>query len=222
MTKEEYKYYLQSNDWDLIRNFRLSEDNHTCQRCGIKYGLQVHHLTYERVGSEYIEDLITLCGDCHKWIEKKKYISGGLSKEQQLRLLKNKEVNEMYLDDLIGVGGSGKGRSGCKGVTITHCKNGKGRDNYVRIALGEDALRDLKQPEKIGILFGRAYANRLFILNAKDCSKAENVRPYKCSGSKHNEVRISYKFFEEINKPIPNAGEYALETDDQSRTYVKL
>lgn len=65
MTKEEYKEYLQSEDWRLIRVKRLRADNFTCQKCGSKQNLQVHHLTYERVGCECIKDLITLCKDCH-------------------------------------------------------------------------------------------------------------------------------------------------------------
>lgn len=65
MTKEEYKEYLQSEDWRLIRESRLRADNFTCQKCGSRQSLQVHHLTYERVGCECIKDLITLCKDCH-------------------------------------------------------------------------------------------------------------------------------------------------------------
>lgn len=65
MTKEEYKEYLQSEDWRQIRVTRLRADNFTCQKCGSKQNLQVHHLTYERVGCECIKDLITLCKDCH-------------------------------------------------------------------------------------------------------------------------------------------------------------
>lgn len=65
MTKEEYKEYLQSEDWQLIRVARLRADNFTCRKCGSKQNLQVHHLTYERVGCECIKDLITLCKDCH-------------------------------------------------------------------------------------------------------------------------------------------------------------
>ena len=65
MTKEEYKEYLQSEDWQLIRMARLRADNFTCQKCGSKQNLQVHHLTYERVGCECIKDLTTLCKNCH-------------------------------------------------------------------------------------------------------------------------------------------------------------
>ena len=34
--------------------------------CGVKHRLQVHHLTYERLGNERDEDLKVLCWACHE------------------------------------------------------------------------------------------------------------------------------------------------------------
>lgn len=51
--------------WDTMRRIRLMEDKYTCQKCGRKHELKVHHLTYERFGKEEIKDLITLCVRCH-------------------------------------------------------------------------------------------------------------------------------------------------------------
>jgi len=51
--------------WPIIRECRFRYDNYTCQKCGRKYELQVHHLTYKRFGREELEDLQTLCTRCH-------------------------------------------------------------------------------------------------------------------------------------------------------------
>lgn len=69
----EYVEYLKSAEWQAKRNERLRIDNYTCQRCGGKRDLQVHHLTYANIGHEDVHsDLITMCKDCHEDIEKAK------------------------------------------------------------------------------------------------------------------------------------------------------
>lgn len=71
MTKEEYEEYLQTARWIELRSMRLNIDNFTCQRCGARRDLQVHHINYERVGGheDVDRDLITLCRKCHKEVE---------------------------------------------------------------------------------------------------------------------------------------------------------
>lgn len=64
----KYKKYLGSNEWKNIRNKRLERDGFKCVCCGAAANLEVHHTTYDRIGNENIEDLITLCKDCHKAI----------------------------------------------------------------------------------------------------------------------------------------------------------
>ena len=63
-----YEEYMRSPQWRLKRGQRLKIDKNTCQQCGAtskQYRLEVHHLTYERLGDEGIEDLQTLCIICH-------------------------------------------------------------------------------------------------------------------------------------------------------------
>lgn len=64
MRKEEYKEYLQSNDWKDKRLEFLEEEDYECERCG-SYANQVHHLNYENVGDEEKEDVEVLCWNCH-------------------------------------------------------------------------------------------------------------------------------------------------------------
>ena len=67
-----YERYMQSAEWAAKRAERLEIDGHRCRTCGHtgeQWGLQVHHVTYERLGDEDVEkDLITLCASCHEAI----------------------------------------------------------------------------------------------------------------------------------------------------------
>lgn len=60
-----YAEYLQSPWWRAKRNDALRAARYRCQRCESKRELQVHHLTYERIGAELPGDLEVLCRGCH-------------------------------------------------------------------------------------------------------------------------------------------------------------
>lgn len=79
-----YADYLQSEDWKVRRDRALYLAQHRCQSptCELghlrswtdaelatlprnRYRLEVHHLTYERLGREHPDDLIVLCRACH-------------------------------------------------------------------------------------------------------------------------------------------------------------
>lgn len=65
--------------WLGIKRQALKRDQHRCVDCGRKPGdpdprirsgrptklLEVHHLTYERYGQEFLTDVVTLCQRCH-------------------------------------------------------------------------------------------------------------------------------------------------------------
>jgi 5-methylcytosine-specific restriction endonuclease McrA len=47
----------------------LNRDENRCADCGDSIEekvLEVHHITYIRRGKERLEDLMTLCQDCHQ------------------------------------------------------------------------------------------------------------------------------------------------------------
>ena len=58
-----YSAYLDSAAWKKTRRLALERDNYTCV-CGSP-ATQVHHRTYDRVGYEKLEDLISVCVPCH-------------------------------------------------------------------------------------------------------------------------------------------------------------
>lgn len=64
-SQRTYGKYLQSPRWFHRRNRSLRLADYTCQRCGVKRNLQVHHRAYERVGDELDSDLEVVCRGCH-------------------------------------------------------------------------------------------------------------------------------------------------------------
>ena len=50
--------------WRRIRRERLEHDHGLCVFCKAE-AEEVHHVTYERRGAESLDDLRSLCGDCH-------------------------------------------------------------------------------------------------------------------------------------------------------------
>jgi len=57
-----------SEEWGSVRRWILDRDFHTCQICGSKKNLCVHHKIYDdekEIWDYADEDLITLCKDCH-------------------------------------------------------------------------------------------------------------------------------------------------------------
>ena len=73
-----YKSYLESDIWKEIRKRKLQAVGNRCEICGAQYitdsGLQVHHITYDRVGGlEKDSDLQVVCaGKCHEEADKER------------------------------------------------------------------------------------------------------------------------------------------------------
>lgn len=65
-----YQDYLNSPKWIEKRNKALVLGGFKCGKCGSEKSLQVHHLTYERIGHEAQGDLIVLCKKCHEGLHR--------------------------------------------------------------------------------------------------------------------------------------------------------
>jgi hypothetical protein len=68
--KTGYHNYLQTSEWYDKRNQVLRFSNHKCNRCKETENLQVHHLNYNSIGDESLNDLEVVCRSCHKKIHK--------------------------------------------------------------------------------------------------------------------------------------------------------
>ena len=69
----EYKIYMKSEPWSVMREMCLIRSGFMCEKCGAmgkRVGgtvtLHVHHKTYKNFGAEDMEDLMVLCANCHK------------------------------------------------------------------------------------------------------------------------------------------------------------
>lgn len=60
-----YNGYLASPEWHARRLAVLKRDHNCCRGCNADAS-QVHHLTYERVGRELLDDLVAVCDECHE------------------------------------------------------------------------------------------------------------------------------------------------------------
>lgn len=62
----DYYEYLCSDQWKEKRKSIIERCNNICENCKSKPVEDVHHLTYERLGNELLEDLLGLCKECHE------------------------------------------------------------------------------------------------------------------------------------------------------------
>ncbi len=85
------KLYLLSPQWKEKRNIILKRDKHQCTVCHAEKQLEIHHITYKRLGSEYDRDLITLCRACHQAVHDKLGYPSCLYDYQNLKYKPTKE-----------------------------------------------------------------------------------------------------------------------------------
>ncbi len=63
----EYKQYLEKSDqWQVLRHKILKRASYKCEICEKAKPLQVHHLTYDRIFHEQLDDLQAVCDRCHR------------------------------------------------------------------------------------------------------------------------------------------------------------
>jgi len=63
-----YGPYLASPEWRVKRQRVLQRAGGSCEGCGERPPTQVHHLSYEHVGKEFLFELVALCDPCHERI----------------------------------------------------------------------------------------------------------------------------------------------------------
>ncbi len=71
MSAESKLEYLSSPQWFNLKQSRLSVADNVCEHCGSSMSLECHHITYENLGDENINDLAILCFDCHTELHEK-------------------------------------------------------------------------------------------------------------------------------------------------------
>lgn len=66
ISREERNKYLASPQWKELKQTKLRQSYYICQVCGTTKKLELHHLTYERLTKERLEDVVILCRHCHQ------------------------------------------------------------------------------------------------------------------------------------------------------------
>jgi len=67
---ETYMVYRQTDKWQSKRDAVLERDDYICQACRHRRATEVHHRTYDHIGSEPLFDLLAVCSPCHRKITK--------------------------------------------------------------------------------------------------------------------------------------------------------
>ena len=62
--------YLASPGWAERRSLVMDRANGLCEGCRKARASEVHHLSYRNWGSEFLFELVALCGDCHDRIHR--------------------------------------------------------------------------------------------------------------------------------------------------------
>lgn len=93
MTKEEYRKYLLSPQWKEFRlKFTTSKPLPKCIVCEDTKKLDVHHVSYDNLGSEKFTDVMLFCRRCHYKFHKLNKID--IYKDRDLLLKTIKFINK--------------------------------------------------------------------------------------------------------------------------------
>ncbi len=86
-----YPEYLASPRWVELREYALERDGRRCRICNSSKFVQVHHRKYPKNwGEETVEDLTSLCDDCHGLFSLTKKFSNKIPIRKEYRTKKGK------------------------------------------------------------------------------------------------------------------------------------
>jgi 5-methylcytosine-specific restriction endonuclease McrA len=63
--QRRYENHLASLKWRKLRELVFKRSGGLCEGCGVRPAHQVHHLTYEHMGDEFLWELQAVCKVCH-------------------------------------------------------------------------------------------------------------------------------------------------------------
>jgi len=72
-----YERHMASPHWRARRDAYFKLHPYVCHGCGTDEALHLHHVTYERMGTERDADLMPLCQSCHALVHEYHRIVGG-------------------------------------------------------------------------------------------------------------------------------------------------
>lgn len=70
--RKQYATYLASDKWKSKRAKVLARAGNLCEGCAEATPSEVHHLSYENIGDEFLFELVALCEPCHDKLHKRR------------------------------------------------------------------------------------------------------------------------------------------------------
>jgi 5-methylcytosine-specific restriction endonuclease McrA len=64
--RQQYHEYLQTDAWQERRRLVLRRAGGICEGCRKARAVEVHHLTYQHIGHEFLWELVAICRACHE------------------------------------------------------------------------------------------------------------------------------------------------------------
>ena len=87
----DHHRYMASREWALKKQAVKERSTGWCERCKIAPHQNTHHLTYQRLGNEDLDDLQGVCRDCHE------YLSGRRDDDPaRLAVIEGMETNGLW------------------------------------------------------------------------------------------------------------------------------
>lgn len=68
--RQRYRDTLNSARWKGLRDYAVAASDGLCTVCWRRPATELHHLTYEHVGREGLNEVRPICSDCHRWTTK--------------------------------------------------------------------------------------------------------------------------------------------------------
>jgi HNH endonuclease len=97
--RARYDEYILSPQWEAKRQ-KVFLERDRCERCGRANLLEVHHVTYERLGREPDSELEVLCSFCHTKADQERALrSAARSADAKFRAGLNTYATKKYGED---------------------------------------------------------------------------------------------------------------------------
>jgi hypothetical protein len=90
MLQINYQEYIKSDRWRRKREKVIKRAGGVCEECRKGRIRHVHHLTYKRLGNEWLSDLLGLCFGCHQAKHPNRRLSFGC-RRSDIRKVENPE-----------------------------------------------------------------------------------------------------------------------------------
>lgn len=107
-----YYEYIQTEAWAKKSRQRFALDGYQCQLCGSAKNIVCHHLNYYNLGNEKMDDLVTLCADCHRKLhdkDKKKKAKETVDREDLEKIQRKLLTYLVVADKFTPIKGPGTG-----------------------------------------------------------------------------------------------------------------